>query len=70
MADERNDAQHEEREGDYEAPAVEDLGSTEKATAGDQNFSLHDNNPSDVRLKDAVEPVEAALERLRSLRTR
>jgi hypothetical protein len=70
MADERNDAQRETPDGEYEAPAVEGLGPTAKATGGDQNFSLQDNDPSDGRLKERVEPLETALERLLSIRTR
>lgn len=69
MADERNEAQEQPGEDDYEAPAVEDLGSTVEATAGDTNFSLHDSNPSDGRLKDDIAPLERPLERLRAIRT-
>lgn len=70
MADERSDTPEETSEAAYEAPAVEALGSDAEATAGDQDFSVVDNDDSDSQLKYGVQPVGHALERLRTIRTR
>ncbi len=63
---------HPEETSEYEAPAIVSLGSVDELTRGvpDGNSVTTTGIDSDRMLKQEIEPLEDALARLRSVRTR